>query len=171
MNSIPNLLDTLVDLTKEPIKLFNILKGQKNNTHSYFSFPLFTPAQMERTLQLLHIFRNFSFLPNCVPLLLNNQQLLLFIQTCLTFRFENANEKCPLSNVKIADTDPSELRVYSLEILENLSLFMEIKGRSHCFVQIVERIILYSNDRALIVPAIRCLANFISNVPIFTASR
>lgn len=110
----------------------------------FHALPGFSPEQLERTMQVYHIFRNFSFLEANMKILLNHPAIVQLVEYGLII----AGEALPTT----------EIKRYALDIYENTS--REIRVRSaddRLFVEIMR--LLYSDDRAMVVGSVRSLTN------------
>lgn len=132
--------------------------SSEDPAHSLVDYSLFNPAQLralltddqvERTLQILHIFRNFSFIEANLMLMTKQIDLLEMIHLTL-----------PGTSPGIPKYQ--EMRRYALDILENLSPKLTLTSSQDLLIgQLVD--MMLEDDRAVIVGAMRTWTRLVMN--------
>ncbi|KAI8330774.1 hypothetical protein BC941DRAFT_404478 [Chlamydoabsidia padenii] len=129
LDYMPSLIDHLIDFIDPFLQQH---QSEENNLLCTRS------EQTERALQVLHILRNFSFLDNNLKRLAHHTRLGHILMLCL-------------------DSSSTELTRHCLDILENIAPQVILAGPDDPYLQAMTRFLLDSNDRALILGAIRSL--------------
>ncbi|KAJ3023862.1 UNVERIFIED_CONTAM: AT-rich interactive domain-containing protein 2 [Siphonaria sp. JEL0065] len=162
LGHIPGLMDVLLSHTDS---FFDVLKlntnadnfetspdysrpDQLTNLPHFSELTLFNPPEpstilIERVLQLLHIIRNFSFTEINLKFLISQHLVLTIIAKALAL---------PSYSVY------TSLKHHALDIFENLSGYITLRGRNDFYLACVRKIIIDSTDRGLLLGSLRSLA-------------
>ncbi len=165
--SIPELSETLIGLldpffSKLALSLRQDDLNTKPTTTTFFDSLLFTqpdmPVLLERTLQILHIFRNFSSLEQNARYFTSFPDFLTILAKgnlylSLVIKIYSAGIALPDATHYI------EVRHHCIDIVEFIATHIQLRGHNDfylfCYMNMV-----FENDRALILAAIRTLTRF-----------
>lgn len=139
----PPLLDDLITFAEPFFEQHIKSIDESSCDHTDFFSSKKSQETMERVLQVFHIIRNFSFVEHNIRRLAQHQklrQMLMMGVSCLL----SANEQY------------AELGRHCLDILENIAPQVVLNSPSDPYLVAMTRL-LFTNDRALILGAIRAL--------------
>ncbi|KAJ3286479.1 AT-rich interactive domain-containing protein 2 [Rhizoclosmatium sp. JEL0117] len=97
---------------------------------------------IERVLQFLHIIRNFSFMDHNLKFFIQQHAILTIVAKALA-----------LPSYSLF----TSLKHHSLDIFENLSVAINLRGRNDFYLACLRKIVIESSDRALLLGSLRSL--------------
>lgn len=133
LDYMPDLIDHLLDVIDPYF--------QHHYQHSHLLSTKSDQTNYERALQVLHILRNFSFLDNNLRRLAHHTRL----------------RQTLMKGLITDDASTTELTRHCLDILENIAPQVILAGPDDPYLEAMTGFLLTSNDRALILGAIRSL--------------